>query len=67
MLVETKFSKILVGVDGSKESMDAANYAIGLAKKDNAKLVSFTVMQHLPTAGQQLNPQKNGKKRREQK
>lgn len=35
----------MVGVDGSKESMDAAKYAIGLAKKDNAKLVSFTVMQ----------------------
>lgn len=44
-LVETRFTKILVGVDGSKESMDAAKYAIGLAKKDNAKLVSFTVMQ----------------------
>ncbi|MGH9890114.1 MAG: universal stress protein, partial [Nitrososphaeraceae archaeon] len=44
-MVEQKFSKILVGVDGSKESMDAVNFAIGLAKKDNAKLVSFTVMQ----------------------
>lgn len=44
-LVETRFTKILVGVDGSKESMNAAKYAIGLAKKDNAKLVSFTVMQ----------------------
>lgn len=45
ILAETKFSKILVGVDGSKESMDAASYAIGLAKKDNAKLVSLAVMQ----------------------
>ena len=45
ILVEQKFSKILVGVDGSKESLDAVNFAIGLAKKDNAKLVSFTVMQ----------------------
>ena len=44
ILVEQKFSKILVGVDGSKESLDAVNFAIGLAKKDNAKLVSFTVM-----------------------
>jgi nucleotide-binding universal stress UspA family protein len=45
ILVEQKFSKILFGVDGSKESMDAVNFAIGLAKKDNANLVSFTVMQ----------------------
>ena len=45
VLVEIKFSKILVGVDGSKESMDAADYAIGLAKKDNAKLICFTAMQ----------------------
>jgi nucleotide-binding universal stress UspA family protein len=45
VLVEKRFSKILVGVDGSKESMYAADLAIGLAKKDNAKLVSFTVMQ----------------------
>ena len=45
ILVEQKFFKILVAVDGSKESMDAVNFAIGLAKKDNAKLMSFTVMQ----------------------
>jgi nucleotide-binding universal stress UspA family protein len=44
-LIEIKFSKILVGVDGSKESMNAADYAIGLAKKDNAKLICFTAMQ----------------------
>jgi nucleotide-binding universal stress UspA family protein len=44
-LIEIKFYKILVGVDGSKESMDAADYAIGLAKKDNAKLICFTAMQ----------------------
>ena len=44
-MVEIKLSKILVGVDGSKESMDAASYAIGLAKKDNAKLICFTAMQ----------------------
>ncbi len=44
-MVEIKFSKILVGVDDSKESMDTADYAIGLAKKDNAKLICFTAMQ----------------------
>ena len=43
-LVDTKFSKIVVGVDGSKESIEASNYAIGLAKKDNAQLIVLTVM-----------------------
>jgi nucleotide-binding universal stress UspA family protein len=28
-----KFSKIMVAIDGSKESMHAANCAIGVAKK----------------------------------
>ena len=31
---ETKYSKIFVAIDGSKESMNAARHAIGLAKKD---------------------------------
>lgn len=44
-MIETKYSKILVGVDGSKESMDAANHAMGLAKKDNAELICLTALQ----------------------
>jgi nucleotide-binding universal stress UspA family protein len=44
ILVDTRFSKIVVGVDGSKESIEAANYAIGLAKKDNAQLIVLTVL-----------------------
>ena len=43
-MVDTKFSKIVVGVDGSKESIEATNYAIGLAKKDNAQLIALTVL-----------------------
>lgn len=43
-MIDTKFSKIVVGVDGSKESIEAANYAIGLAKKDNAQLIVLTVL-----------------------
>lgn len=31
ILIDTKFSKIVVDVDDSKESIEAANYAIGLA------------------------------------
>ena len=47
-MVETKYSKILVGVDGSKESMDAANHALGLARKDSAELICLTAL-HLPS------------------
>jgi nucleotide-binding universal stress UspA family protein len=38
------FSKIVVGVDGSKESIEAANHAIGLAKKDNSQFIVLTVL-----------------------
>ncbi|MGH9975299.1 MAG: universal stress protein [Nitrososphaeraceae archaeon] len=39
-----KFDKIMVAIDGSKESMHAANCAIGVAKRYNATLVVFTVL-----------------------
>ena len=42
-----KFSKILVAVDGSEQSMHAADYGIELAKKYNAQLIALTVS-HIP-------------------
>ncbi|HKG40525.1 MAG TPA: universal stress protein, partial [Nitrososphaeraceae archaeon] len=41
-----KFSKILVTVDGSNESMDAADYAIAMAKKEdnNTHLIALHVL-----------------------
>ena len=41
-----KFSKILVTVDGSDESMHAADYAIAMAKKEgnNAQLIALHVL-----------------------
>jgi nucleotide-binding universal stress UspA family protein len=42
-----KFSKILVAVDGSEQSLQAAAYAIELAKKYNAQLIALTVS-HIP-------------------
>lgn len=39
-----KFSKIIVAIDGSKESMHAANCAIGVAKRYDAILVVLTVL-----------------------
>jgi nucleotide-binding universal stress UspA family protein len=38
-----RFSKILVAVDGSEISMDAADYGIEMAKKDKALLIALTV------------------------
>jgi nucleotide-binding universal stress UspA family protein len=37
------FSRILVAVDGSESSMDAADYAIDMAKMYNAQLTTLTV------------------------
>lgn len=44
-----KISKILVAIDGSENSMDAADYGISLAKKDNAELVVINVI-HTPAS-----------------
>jgi nucleotide-binding universal stress UspA family protein len=38
-----KFSKILVAIDGSQPSMDAAEYAMEMAKKDGAQIIALTV------------------------
>jgi nucleotide-binding universal stress UspA family protein len=39
-----EFSKIMVGIDGSEESMDAADYAIVVAKMYNAELIAINVL-----------------------
>jgi nucleotide-binding universal stress UspA family protein len=39
-----KFDKIMVAIDGSEESMHAANRAIGVAKRYDAKLVVLAVL-----------------------
>ena len=45
-MVITKFSKILVAVDGSESSMDAADFAISIAKKEgNVSLIALHVIQ----------------------
>jgi len=43
-LRQQKISKILVAVDGSEESMLAADCAIDLAKKNNAELIVLNVI-----------------------
>jgi nucleotide-binding universal stress UspA family protein len=39
-----KFSKILVAIDGSEESMDAAEYAIIVARKFSSELIALHVI-----------------------
>ena len=41
--IKGKFSKILVAIDGSQPAMDAAEYAIEMAKKDAAQIIAVTV------------------------
>ena len=41
---EKKFSKILVAVDGSQASMDAADQAIEIARKYNSELIALHVI-----------------------
>ena len=40
----TGISKIMVGIDGSKESVNAADYAIAIAKRHNAELIAVNVL-----------------------
>jgi nucleotide-binding universal stress UspA family protein len=55
------FTKILVPVDGSKFSQDAAEYTVRIAKSTGAKVIALHVV-HLPTyafsysAGQGISP-----------
>ena len=37
-------SKIMVGIDGPKESVNAADYAIAIAKRHNAELIAVNVL-----------------------
>jgi nucleotide-binding universal stress UspA family protein len=38
------FSKIVVGIDGSKESVNAADYAIAIAHRQKAELIAINVL-----------------------
>jgi nucleotide-binding universal stress UspA family protein len=40
----TGILKIMVGIDGSKESVNAADYALAIAKRHNAELIAVNVL-----------------------
>jgi nucleotide-binding universal stress UspA family protein len=42
--IKGNFSKILVAIDGSQASMDAADYAIEMTKKDGTELIALTII-----------------------
>jgi nucleotide-binding universal stress UspA family protein len=42
--LKEKFSKILVAIDGSQPSMDAADYAIAIAQRNEAELTALYVV-----------------------
>ena len=44
IVMEIRFMKIVVGIDGSDESMNAAEYAISVAKIYNAELIAINVL-----------------------
>jgi nucleotide-binding universal stress UspA family protein len=42
--LKEKFSKILVAIDGSRPSMDAVDYAIAIAQRNEAELTALYVV-----------------------
>jgi nucleotide-binding universal stress UspA family protein len=38
------FSKIMIDIDGSKESVNAADYAIAIANRLNAELIAVNIL-----------------------
>jgi nucleotide-binding universal stress UspA family protein len=41
--IKGKFSRILVGIDGSESSLNASEYAIEMAKKDGAQVTALSI------------------------
>ena len=63
--IKGRFSKIVVGIDGSESSMDAADYATEIAKKDGAEVIALSV-NHLPLSSYGLaDPQDEVKQSKE--
>lgn len=42
--MDIKNNKILIGIDGSESSFNAANYAIGLSKKFNSEIILLSIV-----------------------
>ena len=65
--IKGRFSRILVGIDGSESSMDASVYAIEMAKKDGAQVIALSI-KFLPLSSYGLAaPQVEAKQSKEDK
>ena len=55
--IKKKFTKILVAVDGSEASMDAADYAIKIARKYDSELIAlYVILSDITLFGPNLPP-----------
>ena len=55
--IEKKFTKILVAIDGSEASMDAADYAIEIARKYDSQLIAlYVILSDITLFGPNLPP-----------
>lgn len=55
--IKKKFTKILVAVDGSEASMDAADYAIEIARKYDSELIAlYVILSDITLFGPNLPP-----------
>ncbi len=43
-ILDKKINKILIGIDGSESSFNAANYAIDLSKKFNSEIILLSIV-----------------------
>ncbi len=57
MIPTQKFSKILVAIDGSENSMTAADIAISMAKRNDAEIIALHVL-HIPNSALYLTTTK---------
>ena len=65
--IKGRFSRILVGIDGSESSMDASVYAIEMAIKDGAQVIALSI-KLLPLSSYGLAvPQDEAKQSKEDK
>ena len=65
--IKGRFSRILVGIDGSESSLNASEYAIEMAKKDGAQVIALSIKSLLLSSYGLAAPQDEAKLSNEDK